>query len=129
MGMLEELGLVGGEAGLMLIDPPDSVLVEAGRMKPRPSIASALQVAEPAARMAWWTERRLLTDGLLSRLHWMLSVASGEAWIVVVPEDEGVTMLEVRAAVDGSQLVLLGEMTLAAGDLAVRVGPGDGGGA
>jgi hypothetical protein len=124
MGVLNELGLAGGEAGLMLIEPPDSVLAEAGQMKPRPSIASSLQVAEPAARIAWWAERSMLTPALLSRLHWMISTAGGEGWIVFEPADEAeLSCAGVRAAIEGSPLAALGETVLTTGDIAIRVGP------
>ena len=106
-----------------MIDPPDSVLMEAGRMKPRPSIASALQVAKPTARMAWWAEQRMLTEGLLSRLHWMLSVSTGEAWIVVDGEVAAVSGAGARAAVEESRLAFLEEIRLTSGECAIRVGP------
>ena len=73
----------------MLIDPPDGVLAEASAVKPRPTIASSLQVAEPATRIAWWPDLAALSTPLLSRLAWMIGAASGTGWIVL---DDGTAL-------------------------------------
>src|SRR5688572_5226897 len=97
MNLLASLGLSAAEGPLMLIAPPDSVLQEAGRMKPRPSIASTLQVAEPTARIVWWPEQRHLTPATLSRFAWMLSAADGMGWLIA-ESDGDVTEADIRAA-------------------------------
>lgn len=106
----------------MLIGAPESVLKEADKMKPRPSFASTLQVAEPTPRMAWWPQRRLLNPRTLTRLGWMLSSAKGEAWIVVRPaESEGLRAVDVKAALMGTTLRAHEELALSSGAVAVRV--------
>lgn len=119
MGILSALGLDAGDQRILLIAPPDAVLAEAGTIKPRPTIASTLQMASPGARIAWWPERRLLEPAQLSRLRWLLSLSRGEAWIVVDDDDE-VTPAEVRAALDGAGLALIDERR-AASATAIRV--------
>jgi len=122
--VLAELGLATSEdTKLTLIAPPDSVLAEAGRMKPRPLIASSLGVARPSPQVAWWSERRLLDPATLSRLNWMLQVGQGRGWIVIDPNEEGVTMEELRKAVDGSVLRAGEERQLSNGDFALEVLP------
>ncbi|MGI8927381.1 MAG: hypothetical protein ACR2HN_12165 [Tepidiformaceae bacterium] len=119
---LADLGLTGTGAGLILIAPPDAVLAEAGRLQPRPSIASTLQVAEPAARMAWWPERRFLDPASLSRLRWMLQAGRGEAWLIIDPgEEDGVTVDELREALAGTGLQEHEERELPSGEMALRV--------
>ena len=122
MPTLEALGLSTTQERVMLIGAPESVLKEAGKLKPRPSFASTLQVAEPTARMAWWPQRRLLNPRTLSRLGWMLSSARGEAWIVVHPADgEGLRADDVKAALMGTSLRAQEELVLDTGEVAVRV--------
>jgi hypothetical protein len=119
---LAELGLNTADGPIMLISPPDDVLAEAGRMKPRPSVASTLQVAEPTARMAWWAERRLLNPGSLSRFRWMLSAASGEAWLLFDPhEEDALSAAEVRSSLEETGLSATEERTLGSGDVALRL--------
>lgn len=119
---LAELGLNADDGPIMLIAPPDDVLAEAGRMKPRPSVASTLQVAEPTRRIAWWAERRLLNPGSLSRLRWMIPIAGGEAWLIFDPaDDEPLTVEEVRASLRDTGLAVGDERTLSSGDIALRL--------
>ena len=73
--LLAALGFDVGEDRTLLIDPPDEVLAEAGRMDPRPKVSSSLQVAAPAGRIAWWPRGDDLEVATLSRLAWMLSAA------------------------------------------------------
>jgi len=122
MTSLAELGLNTADGPIMLISPPDDVLAEAGRMKPRPSVASTLQVAEPTQRIAWWADRRLLNPGSLSRLRWMIAIARGEAWLLFDPaEDEPLSINEVRASLQDTGLTASGDRTLASGDIALRL--------
>lgn len=107
----------------MLISPPDSVLAEAGRMSPRPSIASTLQVGEPTQRIAWWVERRLLNPGSLSRFNWMLETAGGHGWLIFDPEDEGLSLDDVHQALAPTNLRWEAEFRLPSGDIAVPVAP------
>jgi hypothetical protein len=123
--VLAELGLAPtAESRVTLVAPPDAVLAEAGRMKPRPGIASTLQVAQPAPRIAWWVERSLLTPAVLGRLHWMLQAADGDGWLVLDPEDEGLMLDELRDAVAQTPLRTGEERQLSNGDIALQVLPG-----
>ena len=120
MSVLDELGLTN-QPGLMLIAPPDSVLTEAGRLSPRPSVAPSLRHAEPSQCIVWWPERELLTPEALSRLHWMVSIGQGEAWLVTDPADEEpITVDDLRAALAKTQLVLGEERPLSSGGAAVH---------
>ncbi len=124
MTVLAELGLATSqESKLLLIAPPDAVLAEAGRMKPRPLIASTLSVARPTPQVAWWSERRLLDPATLSRFNWMLQVAQGKGWIVVDPDEEGITGEELREAVGRSALRPGEERQLSNGEIALEVLP------
>ena len=124
MDALSVLGLDSSEGPLMLINAPDSVLAAAAAMKPRPSFASTLQVGEPTARIAWWTERRLLDAATLSRLHWMVQTAAGEAWLIFDPsDDEGLTVGEVRSALAETAFEMVDEVPLTDGEVAIHVAP------
>jgi hypothetical protein len=127
MALLAELGLTN-LGGLLLIAAPDSVLAEAGRSTPRPSFVSSLRTAHPALRICWWPEREMLTAEALSRLHWLVSTASGEAWLLSDPaDDEPLTTMEVREALAGTKLSVGDERALADGSTAVKcVATGDG---
>lgn len=121
---MASLGLAEAEGRVMLISPPDTVLAEAGRMSPRPSIASTLQVGEPTANIAWWLERRFLAPALLSRFYWMLQSAAGTGWIIFDPEDdEPLTVDELRAALAPTELTPGASIVLPNGDIALRVVP------
>ena len=129
MGVLAELGFGPEIARTMLIDPPDYVLAEASTLKPRPSIASSVMTAEPASLVAWWPDRARLNEPSVSRLHWMLSTAGGEAWLIYDPDDEDlVTANEIRAAAEASQFTTGEERTLSSGEIALRLqlGPAPG---
>ncbi|GBD24438.1 hypothetical protein HRbin29_02116 [bacterium HR29] len=81
-GVLHELGLDQGEDRVLLIEPPDAVLAEAGRVSPRPAVASSVHTARPARRIVWWPEPDTFEPGTLSRLRW-LAVASGAVlWVI-----------------------------------------------
>ncbi len=122
MGVLTELGFGPEIARTMLIDPPDYVLAEASTLKPRPSIASSVMTAEPASLVAWWPDRARLDQSAVSRLHWMVSNASGEAWLVFDPDDEDlVTAGEIRAAAEQSQFEPGEELTLSSGEVALHL--------
>jgi hypothetical protein len=123
MSLLEELGLTN-QSGLMLIAPPDSVLAEAGRLSPRPSVAPSLRHAEPSQCIVWWPEPGFLTPEALSRLHWMVSIGQGVAWLVSDARDEdSVTVEDLRAALDGTSLAVHDERSLADGGTALRCTP------
>lgn len=121
MGTLTELGLNEGAGQLSLVNAPDTVLAEAGAMKPRPAFASTLSVAQPRPRIAWWPERRLLAPAPLSRLAWLLVSAQGRAWLVFDPEDGGecLTAAEVRAALETAGLRVVAQRRLGTGELAL----------
>lgn len=127
MGALSDLGLSTEDGGILLISAPDSVLAEAGVMKPRPAFVSNLLTAHPAARIVWWPERHHLEPGTMRRLAWMVTNAPGEAWLVVDPaEEESPSAEAVREALQGTGLDLVEEISIGRGELAVRVRPADG---
>ena len=127
MSVLAALGLGADGVRAMLIDPPDDVLAEAGRLEPRPTVASSLQVAEPALQIAWWPQREELTAESVSKLAWMLSVVEGsEGWLVSDGDEESPTREELRAAVEGSALGVEGEADLEDGSLGLRLAHGEG---
>ncbi|MDE2934954.1 MAG: hypothetical protein OXS47_13940 [Chloroflexota bacterium] len=127
MSVLATLGLGAGGVRAMLIDPPDEVLAEAGRLDPRPTVASSLQVAEPALQIAWWPQREELTAEALSKLAWMLSVVEGaKGWLVSDGDEESPTRDEVLAAVAESALQVEEEATLDEDGFGVRLAAGEG---
>ena len=127
MSVLAALGLGADGVRAMLIDPPDDVLGEAGRLDPRPTVASSLQVAEPALQIAWWPQPGELTPESLSRLSWMLSVVEGaEGWLVSDGDEESPSLEEVLAAVAESALRAEGETALDDGGFAVRLAASEG---
>lgn len=123
MGILAELELSTDDAPIMLIAPNDDVLAEAGTMRPRPSVASSLLVAEPTARIVWWASREDLSGGDIERFRWMVTAVQGaQAWVVLDPEDPSpVTAAELGKMLDGSGLRASGERALSSGEVAVRV--------
>ena len=111
----------------MLIDPPDEVLAEAGRLEPRPTIASSLQVAEQALQIAWWPQRDDLSAASLSRLAWMLAAADGvEGWLVSDGDEESPGRDVLLAALAGSALRAQEEKALDDGGFALRLAPAEG---
>lgn len=127
MSVLAALGVGAGGVRAMLIDPPDDVLAEAGRLEPRPTVASSLQVAEPALQIAWWPQREELTAEAISKLAWMLSVVEGaEGWLVGDGDEESPSGEELRAGVEGSALRVEGETALEDGGVGLRVVHGAG---
>ena len=127
MSVLATLGVGAGGVRAMLIDPPDDVLAEAGRLEPRPTVASSLQVAEPALQIAWWPQQEELTPEAISRLAWMLSVVEGaEGWLVSEGDEESPSGEELRAAVEGSALRMEGATALEDGGVGLRVVHGGG---
>ncbi|HET7738861.1 MAG TPA: hypothetical protein VFK32_09830 [Tepidiformaceae bacterium] len=121
MSTLAELGLTTDDAPIMLITPPDDVLAEASRMRPRPSVATSLLVAEPTARIAWWTSRELLQPGNLERLRWIVSgTQDGVAWLILDPEDdEPVSETALHTLIAGTGLRAAAAALLSSGELAV----------
>ena len=127
MSVLAALGLGADGVRAMLIDPPDDVLAEAGRLEPPPTVASSLQVAEPALQIAWWPQREELTAESVSKLAWMLSVVEGsEGWLVSDGDEESPTREGLRAAVEGSSLAVMGEAEFDGGGLGLRLAHGEG---
>ncbi len=127
MSVLAALGLGAGGVRAMLIDPPDEVLAEAGRLEPRPTIASSLQVAEQALQIAWWPQRDDLSAASLSRLAWMLAAADGvEGWLVSDGDEESPGRDVLLAALDGSALRAQEEKALDDGGFALRLAPAEG---
>lgn len=122
MGALTDLGLTTDDGSIMVISAPDSVLAEAGAMKPRPSFASTLLTAEPASRIVWWPEKRHLDAGTLQRLAWMVDSGSGTAWLVIDPaEDESPAGEELRAALQTAGMTVAEERAIGRGEVALRV--------
>ncbi len=105
MTLLAELGLAG-LPGVLLIAAPDSILAEAGGFSPRPSFVSSLRTAHPAPHIVWWPEREMLTPEALSRLHWLVQSAAGEAWLLTdLGDDDPLTAEDLGKAVAASTLV------------------------
>ena len=102
MGALTDLGLDTTDGAIMCVAAPDSVLAEAGAMKPRPSFASTLLTAEPTARLVWWPERRYLEPQTLSRLKWLIETARGQAWLILDEQDSHELDANGRKAVAGT---------------------------
>jgi hypothetical protein len=122
MGALSDLGLDTADGGILLISAPDSVLAEAGAMKPRPAFVSNLLTAHPAARILWWPERQQLDPGTMRRLAWMVVNAPGEAWLIIDPaEEESPTAEQVREALGATGLEFVEEQAIGRGEVAVRV--------
>ena len=126
MNVLTTLGVGADGVRAMLIDPPDEVLGEAGRLEPRPTVASSLQVAEPALQIVWWPQRDDLSPESLSRLAWMLSAAGGgEGWLLSDGDEESPSGEELVAAVDGSVLRVARETALEDGGFALHLAVGE----
>jgi hypothetical protein len=122
MGALTDLGLTTDDGTIMVISAPDSVLAEAGAMKPRPSFASTLLTAEPASRIVWWPEKRHLDAGTLQRLAWMVGQGSGVAWLVIdLAEEESPDGDELRAALGAVGMAVAEERAIGRGEVALRV--------
>ena len=127
MNVLATLGVGANGVRAMLIDPPDDVLGEAGRLDPRPTVASSLQTAEPALQIAWWPQGSELTAEGIGKLAWMLSVVEGaEGWLVSDGDEESPTREEVLAAVAESALRVEGETALDEEGFGVRLTVGEG---
>lgn len=126
MGALTDLGLSTADGSILLISAPDSVLAEAGAMKPRPAFVSNLLTAHPAARILWWPERHHLEPGTMRRLAWMVTNAPGEAWLIVDPgEEDSPSPDDVRVALAETGLEFVDETAIGRGEIAVRVRPTD----
>lgn len=124
MGALADLGLSTEGGAIMLVSAPDSVLAEASRMKPRPAFASTILTAEPTSRILWWPERAHLDPGLLSRLAWMISVARGEAWLILDPaEPESPRVDELTPLLGAASLTLVEQRSIGRGEIALHVRP------
>jgi hypothetical protein len=121
MPILQDLGLEGLGASLMLIAPPDSALAEAGAMKPRPSFATNMLTAEPAAVIAWWPEAEALTDTAWARLQWFLASAEGYALVVVDPREGLPPADEVAALAWAAGLRETARLALPAGQAVLRL--------
>lgn len=122
MGALTDLGLTTDDGSIMVISAPDSVLAEAGAMKPRPSFASTLLTAEPASRIVWWPEKRYMDRGTLQRLAWMVEAGGAAAWLVIDPaEDESPDDDELRAALAAVGMAVAEERVISRGEVALRV--------
>lgn len=122
MGALTDLGLTTDDGSIMVISTPDSVLAEAGAMKPRPSFASTLLTAEPAARIVWWPEKCHMDGGTLRRLAWMVESGGAVAWLVIDPaEEESPGRDELRTALAGAGMAAVDERMIGRGEVAFRV--------
>ena len=122
MGALTDLGLTTGDGSIMVISAPDSVLAEAGAMKPRPSFASTLLTAEPASRIVWWPEKRHMDAGTLRRLAWMVESGGAVAWLVIDPaEEESPRGEELRADVAAVGMAVAEKRDIGRGEVAFRV--------
>lgn len=122
MGALTDLGLDTADGAIMCIAAPDSVLSEAGAMKPRPSFASTLLTAEPTARLVWWPERRHLEPQTMGRLMWLVETAAGEAWLILDgAEAESPTESELATALRETGLRFDTGRPIGRGEVAVLV--------
>lgn len=122
MGALSDLGLTTSDGPIMVVAAPDSVLAEAGAMKPRPSFASTLVTAKPTARLVWWPERRHLEAQTLGRLRWLLEVSGGGVWLVLdESEEESPSEIELRAILEAVGLRAGASVALGRGEVAVPV--------
>ena len=122
MGALSDLGLTTSDGPIMVVAAPDSVLAEAGAMKPRPSFASTLVTAKPTARLVWWPERRHLEAQTLGRLRWLLEVSGGGVWLVPGGSEEGAPSgIELRAIPGAVGLRAGASVALGRGEVAVPV--------
>lgn len=122
MGVLQELGFGPDHTRMLLIEPPDHVLAEAGGMKPRPVIANSVMTAQPATLVAWWPERQRLTNGTMKRLHWMVTAAGGAAWVVIDPDDtEAATLDDLLGAMTDSGFSEGMQQSLSSGEVAVQL--------
>ena len=99
MGILAGLGFDPAKGTVMLVGAPDSVLAEAGAMKPRPSFAPSLLTAEPTDRLVWWPERAHFNATMFARLKWLLETSAGKGWLITDAGDEDtLTEAELRSA-------------------------------
>ena len=122
MGALTDLGLDTTDGAIMCVAAPDSVLAEAGAMKPRPSFASTLLTAEPTARLVWWPERRYLEPQTLSRLKWLIETTRGQAWLILdAAEEESPSEEELLAALEDAGLSAASGRPMGRGEVAVPV--------
>ena len=122
MGALTDLGLDTADGAIMCVAAPDSVLAEAGAMKPRPSFASTLLTAEPTARLVWWPERRYLEPQTLARLKWLIETANGQGWLILdEAEEESPSDEELRTALAEIGLTAEASRMIGRGEVAVAV--------
>lgn len=106
----------------MCVAAPDSVLAEAGAMKPRPSFASTLLTAEPSARLVWWPEIIHLEDRFMARLKWLAETSGGAAWLVIDPnEEESPSRESLVASLENAGLVVESSRALSRGETALAV--------
>ncbi len=123
MGALADLGLDTAGGAIMCVAAPDSVLAEAGAMKPRPSFASTLVTAEPTARLVWWPEREYLEPQAFARLRWLLETSRGPGWLVLDDgEEESPSEAELRPLLEGAGLRVVGSKPIGRAEVAVEVG-------
>jgi hypothetical protein len=122
MGALTDLGLTTDDGSIMVISAPDSVLAEAGAMRPRPSFASTLLTAEPASRIVWWPEKRHMDAGTLRRLAWLVEAEDATAWLILDPgEEESPGDGELRDALASAGMIVAEERAIGRGEVAFRV--------
>jgi hypothetical protein len=108
----------------MCVSAPDSVLAEAGAMRPRPSFASSLLTAEPTARLLWWPERAELSGQMLTRLKWLLEVSRGEAWLMLDDSDEeSLSATELAQLFEETGIAVGPAVRLESHELAHRITP------
>ncbi|MFN0094191.1 MAG: hypothetical protein ACKVVT_05360 [Dehalococcoidia bacterium] len=86
MSDLAALGLAQS-ASLLLVAPPDDVMAEAARMRPRPSSASSIMTAEPAQEIVWWLAPEDLMAAAAQKIAWMVGVSHGRVWLVLEEGD------------------------------------------
>jgi hypothetical protein len=123
MGVLAQLGLDRAEGSVLLVDPPAEVAAEAGGLTPRPGVASSIQVARPAAHIAWWPTADQLSAATISRLGWLASAGGGDAWVVVSTDDQDAPdTSSVREAMVRAGWSVGEERALSSGELAVQLG-------
>ncbi len=123
MGALTDLGITSADAPILCIAAPDSVLAEAGAMRPRPTFAPSVFTARPAARIVWWPDLHEFEAHALRRLHWLVEIAgTNDAWLILDPADPSSPPEDsARLALNGAGLAAGPSRIIGRGEIALPV--------